>query len=186
MQGACFELTTLPRTISGTAWTGRPLFAAFKQMQFISARNESSKQASTERPMGRKAMNWFGPDNIDSGHASFQLDTRYNGCRRTLGHLLSIHSLKHAADSSTDHGGGKRRHCPSDRAIYFATQSKIGSCLSLNWAGYHRQAQPQCRQPVSRRIAQIGEGRGELLSLSFWRRSRGIPAPLHGSVGFYP
>jgi hypothetical protein len=109
MQGACFELTTLPRTISGTAWTGRPLFAAFKQMQFISARNESSKQASTERPMGRKAMNWFGPDNIDSGHASFQLDTRYNGCRRTLGHLLSIHSLKHAADSSTDHGGGKRR-----------------------------------------------------------------------------
>jgi hypothetical protein len=25
-----------------------PLFAAFKQMQFISARNESSKQASTE------------------------------------------------------------------------------------------------------------------------------------------
>jgi hypothetical protein len=27
---------------------GAPLFAAFKQMQFISARNESSKQASTE------------------------------------------------------------------------------------------------------------------------------------------
>jgi hypothetical protein len=59
MQGACFELTTLPRTISGTAWTGRPLFAAFKQMQFISARNESSKQASTEAAYGRKAMNWF-------------------------------------------------------------------------------------------------------------------------------
>jgi hypothetical protein len=29
-------------------------------MQFISARNESSKQASTEAAYGRKAMNWFG------------------------------------------------------------------------------------------------------------------------------
>ena len=38
---------------------GEPLFAAFKQMQFISARNESSKQASTEAAYGRKAMNWF-------------------------------------------------------------------------------------------------------------------------------
>ena len=38
---------------------GAPLFAAFKQMQFISARNESSKQASTEAAYGRKAMNWF-------------------------------------------------------------------------------------------------------------------------------
>jgi hypothetical protein len=28
-------------------------------MQFISARNESSKQASTEAAYGRKAMNWF-------------------------------------------------------------------------------------------------------------------------------
>ena len=95
----------------------------------------------TEAAYGEESHGMVWPDNIDSGHASFQLDTRYNGCRRTLGHLLSIHSLKHAADSSTDHGGGKRRHCPSDRAIYFATQSKIGSCLSLNWAGYHRQAQ---------------------------------------------
>jgi hypothetical protein len=38
---------------------GAPLFAAFKQMQFISARNESSKQASTEAAYGRKTMNWF-------------------------------------------------------------------------------------------------------------------------------
>jgi hypothetical protein len=38
---------------------GEPLFPAFKQMQFISARNESSKQASTEAAYGRKAMNWF-------------------------------------------------------------------------------------------------------------------------------
>ena len=38
---------------------GAPLFAAFKQMQFISARNESSKQASTEAAYGRKAMNWL-------------------------------------------------------------------------------------------------------------------------------
>jgi hypothetical protein len=38
---------------------GEPLFAAFKQMQFISARNEPSKQASTEAAYGRKAMNWF-------------------------------------------------------------------------------------------------------------------------------
>jgi hypothetical protein len=38
---------------------GAPLFATFKQMQFISARNESSKQASTEAAYGRKAMNWF-------------------------------------------------------------------------------------------------------------------------------
>ena len=36
-----------------------PLFAAFKQMQFISVRNESSKQARTEAAYGRKAMEWF-------------------------------------------------------------------------------------------------------------------------------
>ena len=38
---------------------GAPLFSAFKQMQFISARNESSKQPSTEAGYGRKATNWF-------------------------------------------------------------------------------------------------------------------------------
>ena len=34
---------------------GAPLFAAFKQMQFISARNESSKQASTEAAYGEES-----------------------------------------------------------------------------------------------------------------------------------
>jgi hypothetical protein len=38
---------------------GAPLFSAFKQMRFISARNASSKQPSTEAAYGRKAMNWF-------------------------------------------------------------------------------------------------------------------------------
>jgi len=49
------------------------------------------------------------PENIDSGRSNSQLDTRHSGCRRTLDHLLSIHSMKHAAVSSTDQGGGKRR-----------------------------------------------------------------------------
>jgi hypothetical protein len=49
------------------------------------------------------------PENIDSGRSNFQLDTRHSGCRRTLVYLLSIHSMKHAAVSSTDQGGGKRR-----------------------------------------------------------------------------
>jgi hypothetical protein len=38
------------------------------------------------------------------------LDIRfYSGCRRTLDHLLIHRTLKHAANSSTDQGGGKRR-----------------------------------------------------------------------------
>jgi hypothetical protein len=64
----------------------------------------------TEAAYGEESHGMVWPDNIDSGHASFQLDTRYSGCRRTLDYLLSIHrTLKHAAVSSTDHGGGKRR-----------------------------------------------------------------------------
>jgi hypothetical protein len=50
------------------------------------------------------------PDSIYSGHSSSQLlDGRYGGCRRALDYLLIRRTLKHAADSSTDQGGGKRR-----------------------------------------------------------------------------
>ena len=34
---------------------GAPLFAAFKQMQFISARDGSSEQASTEAAYGKES-----------------------------------------------------------------------------------------------------------------------------------
>ena len=50
------------------------------------------------------------PDNIDSGRSNSQLGDRSRCCRHcNLVHLLSSHSLKHAAVSSTDQGGGKRR-----------------------------------------------------------------------------
>jgi len=49
------------------------------------------------------------PENIDSGRSNSQLGDR-SRCRHcNLIHLLSSHSLKHAAVSSTDQGGGKRR-----------------------------------------------------------------------------
>jgi hypothetical protein len=49
------------------------------------------------------------PDNIDSGRSNSELGDR-SRCRHcNLIHLLSIHSLKHAAVSSADQGGGKRR-----------------------------------------------------------------------------
>jgi hypothetical protein len=50
------------------------------------------------------------PDSIYSGHSSSQLlDARFSGCRRYLDYLLIRRTLKHAANSSTDQGGGKRR-----------------------------------------------------------------------------
>jgi hypothetical protein len=49
------------------------------------------------------------PDNIDSGRSNSQLGDRSRCCRHcNLVHLLSIHSLKRASDSSTDQGGRKR------------------------------------------------------------------------------
>jgi hypothetical protein len=50
------------------------------------------------------------PNNIDSGRSNSQLGDRSRCCRHcNLVHLLSIHSLKHAANSSTVQGSGKRR-----------------------------------------------------------------------------
>jgi hypothetical protein len=50
------------------------------------------------------------PDSIYSGHSSSQLlDARFSGCRCYLDYLLIRRTLKHAANSSTDHDGGKRR-----------------------------------------------------------------------------
>jgi hypothetical protein len=50
------------------------------------------------------------PDSIYSGHSSSQLlDARFSGCRCYLDYLLIRRTLKHAANSSTDQGGGKRR-----------------------------------------------------------------------------
>jgi len=47
------------------------------------------------------------PDSIYSGHSSSQLlDARFSGCRRYLDYLLIRRTLKHAASSSTDQGGG--------------------------------------------------------------------------------
>jgi hypothetical protein len=38
------------------------------------------------------------------------MDARYSGCRRNLDYLLIRRPLlKHASNSSTDQGGGKRR-----------------------------------------------------------------------------
>jgi hypothetical protein len=51
------------------------------------------------------------PDSIYSGHSSSQLlDARFSGSRCYLDYLLICRTLKHATNSSTDQGGGKRRN----------------------------------------------------------------------------
>jgi hypothetical protein len=60
----------------------------------LAARAQPSGKLPTIGFLGASSLSAI---NIDSGHASFKLDTRYSGCRRTLDYLLSIHSLKQAA-----------------------------------------------------------------------------------------
>src|SRR6516225_1050417 len=47
------------------------------------------------------------PDNIDSRHSSFQLDTRYSGCRRNLDYLLIYRTLRLIGLSQSALAGGK-------------------------------------------------------------------------------
>jgi hypothetical protein len=50
------------------------------------------------------------PDSVYSGHSSSQLlDARFSGCRCYLDYLLIRRTLKHAANSSTEQDGEKRR-----------------------------------------------------------------------------
>jgi hypothetical protein len=64
--------------------------------------------SKTRQPMGGN-HELVSSDSIYSGHSSSQLlDARFSGCRRYLDYLLIRRTLKHAANSSTDQGGGKR------------------------------------------------------------------------------
>jgi hypothetical protein len=74
------------------------------------------------------------PDNIDSGHSSFQLDPPYSGCRRNLDYLLIRRPpLKHAANSSTVQDGGKRRRSDMPLRRYSDFDVSFGNSEASTW-----------------------------------------------------
>jgi hypothetical protein len=73
------------------------------------ALGQSKRGRQLRRPMGRKAMEWFNRKTSIAGVQIPNWGDRSRCCRHCNLVLLSIHSLKHATDSSTVQGGGKRR-----------------------------------------------------------------------------
>jgi hypothetical protein len=109
---------------------GAPLFAAFKQMQFISVRNESSKQASTEAAYRRKAMEWFSRKTSIAGVEIPNWGIVLGAVIVILFHLLSSHSLK---TRSRFFDGPRRREAAERASPTKCARSLGGVCLANEW-----------------------------------------------------